>query len=74
DGYMTSVRDRVDRLAYAVNTQVNAQHAQGYGLAGSVPSTGVDFFTPPPPSTPSFPRRTPRGTSMLPRTSAPISG
>lgn len=46
DGYMTSVRDRVDRLAYAINTQVNAQHAQGYGLAGSVPSTGVDFFTP----------------------------
>ena len=47
DGYMTSVRDRVDRLAYAINTQVNAQHTQGYGLAGSVPSTGVDFFTPP---------------------------
>jgi len=46
DGYMTTVRDRVDQLAYAINTQVNAQHAQGYGLAGSVPSTGVNFFTP----------------------------
>ena len=48
DGYINTVRDRVDQLAYAINTQVNAQHSQGYGLAGSVPATGVNFFDPPP--------------------------
>lgn len=46
DDYLTTVRDRIDKLAYAINTQVNTQHAQGYGLAGSDPSTGVNFFTP----------------------------
>jgi flagellar hook-associated protein 1 FlgK len=45
DDYLTTVRDRVDQLAYSINTQVNAQHSQGYGLAGSVPSNGVNFFT-----------------------------
>lgn len=45
DNYLTSVRDRVDQLAYAINTQVNTLHAQGYGLPGSAPATGVNFFT-----------------------------
>ncbi len=46
DGYLTTVRDRVDQLAYAINTQVNALHSAGYGLPGGVPPTGVAFFTP----------------------------
>ena len=57
DGYMTTVRDRVDQLAYAINTQVNAQHEQGYGLAGGVPATGVDFFTPLAPLDPLVPEK-----------------
>lgn len=57
DGYMATVRDRVDQLAYSINTQVNAQHEQGYGLAGGVPATGVDFFTPLAPLDPLAPEK-----------------
>jgi len=49
DGYLETVRERVDRLAYAIGTQANAQHAVGYGLAvGSPPTvpTGMNFFSP----------------------------
>ncbi|GAB4233187.1 MAG: flagellar hook-associated protein FlgK [Deltaproteobacteria bacterium] len=49
DDYMKTVRDRVDRLAYAVASQTNAQHAAGYGLATGTPPvapTGMDFFVP----------------------------
>lgn len=41
DNYVTSVRSRLDSLAYSISSFVNQQHAAGYGLDGS---TGVDFF------------------------------
>ncbi len=49
DGYLDTVRGRVDQLAYAINTQTNAQHYTGYGLATGTPPTvptGKEFFTP----------------------------
>lgn len=49
DGYLDTVRDRVDQLAYAINTQTNAQHYTGYGLATGTPPTvptGKEFFIP----------------------------
>jgi flagellar hook-associated protein 1 FlgK len=42
DGYINTVRDRVDQLAYAISTQVNDQHVQGYDLDGNL---GDLFFT-----------------------------
>lgn len=43
DTYVPYVRSKLDSLAYAVVTQVNQQHAMGFGLDGS---TGTDFFQP----------------------------
>ena len=42
DGYINTVRDRVDQLAYAISTKVNDQHILGYDLDGK---PGDVFFT-----------------------------
>ena len=42
DGYINTVRDRVDQLAYAISTKVNDQHILGYDLDGNL---GDVFFT-----------------------------
>lgn len=48
DGYINTVRERVDQLAYAIGNQTNALHVVGYGLTGSsgAANTGNAFFTP----------------------------
>lgn len=47
DGYINTVRDRIDKLAYAITNQTNATHVVGYGLSSGTPavaSTGNAFF------------------------------
>jgi flagellar hook-associated protein 1 FlgK len=49
DGYINTVRDRLDQLAYAITNQTNATHVVGYGLPTGTPPvavTGNAFFTP----------------------------
>lgn len=47
DEYAAEMQSRLDSLAYAVATDVNAVHTAGYGLDGT---TGVNFFVPVAPS------------------------
>jgi flagellar hook-associated protein 1 FlgK len=49
DGYINTVRDRIDQLAYAITNQTNAMHVVGYGLSSGTPpvaTTGNAFFAP----------------------------
>ncbi len=49
DGYINTVRDRVNNLAYAITNQVNATHVVGYGISTGTPpvaQTGNAFFAP----------------------------
>ncbi len=49
DGYINTVRDRIDQLAYAITNQVNATHVVGYGVSTGTPpvaTTGNAFFAP----------------------------